>query len=236
MISIAFGPPRRRRAAHGDAGGRVLPVLTDRLRAVDEDNPCGYFESEPAKGLPRQPELIREAEGKAVSIVSSLLRPLRRGGECRVPARLKPCNVGNAAPGAHVPRAVRPAPAGHRGRFPGCDPPPRRPGFPRAGDPRRCPRWTSAPGARAAQGEAVRPLHRAAPRPAPDSAPRSRAHRRGPGPRRGLRGHDAPGGSGPVPPARGASLRTRSLTPAGAPPYHVLFGCTNAALRSGSRV
>lgn len=61
------------------AGG--LPVLTDGLRVADEDNPRGYFEWEPAKRLPREPELIRMAEGKAVKIVSSLLWALPPGYE-----------------------------------------------------------------------------------------------------------------------------------------------------------
>jgi hypothetical protein len=64
------------------AGG--LPVLTDGLRVADEDNPRGYFEWEPAKRLPREPELIRMAEGKAVKIVSSLLWALPPGYEYRV--------------------------------------------------------------------------------------------------------------------------------------------------------
>jgi hypothetical protein len=64
------------------AGG--LPVLTDGLRVADEDNPRGYFEWEPAKRLPREPELIRMAEGKAVKIVSSLLWALPPGYEYRL--------------------------------------------------------------------------------------------------------------------------------------------------------
>jgi hypothetical protein len=64
------------------AGG--LPVLSDGLRVADEDNPRGYFEWEPAKRLPREPELIRMAEGKAVKIVSSLLWALPPGYEYRL--------------------------------------------------------------------------------------------------------------------------------------------------------
>lgn len=64
------------------AGG--FPVLTDHVRTADEDNPRGYFEWEPAKRLPQQPDLIREAEGKAVKIVSSLLWSLPPGPEYRV--------------------------------------------------------------------------------------------------------------------------------------------------------
>jgi hypothetical protein len=53
------------------AGG--MAILTDSQRKPDIDNPRGYCEWEPAKRLPKQPELIDEAEGKAVKVISQLL-------------------------------------------------------------------------------------------------------------------------------------------------------------------
>src|SRR5437868_4046160 len=52
------------------AGGMTL--LTDYERKADEDNPRGYCEWEPAKQLPKQPELIDQAEGKVVKVISQL--------------------------------------------------------------------------------------------------------------------------------------------------------------------
>jgi hypothetical protein len=64
------------------AGGMTL--LTDSERAADSDNPGGYYEWEPAKLLPKQPELIDQAEGKAVKIISQLLLSLPEGRSCKV--------------------------------------------------------------------------------------------------------------------------------------------------------
>ncbi|MCS7316257.1 MAG: hypothetical protein RMI94_12745 [Bryobacterales bacterium] len=85
MIVVVSGLPRSGTSLLMQmlaAGG--MPVLTDQVRAPDTDNPRGYFEWEPAKLLPRQPQLIREAEGKAVKIVSSLLWALPPGHDYRV--------------------------------------------------------------------------------------------------------------------------------------------------------
>jgi hypothetical protein len=64
------------------AGG--FPVLSDGARVADEDNPRGYLEWELAKRLPREPNLIGMAEGKAVKIVSSLLWALPPEHEYRI--------------------------------------------------------------------------------------------------------------------------------------------------------
>jgi hypothetical protein len=64
------------------AGG--LPILTDGERAADVDNPAGYLEWEPIRRLPRQPELMRQAAGKAVKVVSPLLAHLPAGHRYRV--------------------------------------------------------------------------------------------------------------------------------------------------------
>jgi hypothetical protein len=59
------------------AGG--MPLLTDQERRPDVDNPRGYCEWEPIKLLPKQPNRIDEAEGKAVKVISQLLLSLPGG-------------------------------------------------------------------------------------------------------------------------------------------------------------
>ena len=55
------------------AGG--LPLLTDGLREPDDDNPEGYFELEQVKALAIGDQAwLSEAQGRAVKIISSLLR------------------------------------------------------------------------------------------------------------------------------------------------------------------
>jgi predicted AlkP superfamily phosphohydrolase/phosphomutase/tetratricopeptide (TPR) repeat protein len=55
-----------------EAGG--VPVMIDNTRAADISNPFGYYEWERIKYLPRDPFLIGEANGRAVKVVSPLLR------------------------------------------------------------------------------------------------------------------------------------------------------------------
>lgn len=59
-----------------DAGG--LAVVSDGLRAADEDNPRGYFEDERVKNLAQDPDKrwLQEARGKAIKIISYLLKEL----------------------------------------------------------------------------------------------------------------------------------------------------------------
>lgn len=64
------------------AGG--LPVLTDQERKPDIDNPRGYWEWEPVKLLPKQPQRIDEAEGRAVKIISELLFSLPPGRDYKL--------------------------------------------------------------------------------------------------------------------------------------------------------
>src|SRR5580698_3203237 len=64
------------------AGG--LEPLTDRIRGADNDNPRGYFEWESVKQLPVNPALLLQAEGKAVKIVSPLLRHLPLNRDYRI--------------------------------------------------------------------------------------------------------------------------------------------------------
>jgi hypothetical protein len=59
-----------------EAGG--LPVVTDNVRAADDDNPRGYYEDERVKDLAQTSERpwLREARGKAIKIISFLLKDL----------------------------------------------------------------------------------------------------------------------------------------------------------------
>lgn len=65
-----------------DAGG--LPPLVDDLRAPDEDNPKGYYELEQVKQLPTSAEFVRGARGRAVKVISELLRHLPDSERYRV--------------------------------------------------------------------------------------------------------------------------------------------------------
>jgi tetratricopeptide (TPR) repeat protein len=64
------------------AGG--IGIMTDELRAADEDNPRGYLEFEPVKRLLRDSSWLFEARGKAIKIVAPLLVALPAGVACRV--------------------------------------------------------------------------------------------------------------------------------------------------------
>jgi hypothetical protein len=64
------------------AGG--VPVLSDGERRADPDNPRGYYEWERIKLLPQQPDLIAEAEDRAVKAVSQLLFALPPGRSYQV--------------------------------------------------------------------------------------------------------------------------------------------------------
>ena len=57
-----------------EAGG--MAPMTDNLRAADEDNPRGYYEFERVKRLESDQDWLEQARGKAVKVVSALLRHL----------------------------------------------------------------------------------------------------------------------------------------------------------------
>jgi tetratricopeptide (TPR) repeat protein len=61
-----------------------LNVLSDGLRAADEDNPRGYLEFEPVKNLLKDSKWLFEARGRAIKIVTPLLVALPPGLACRV--------------------------------------------------------------------------------------------------------------------------------------------------------
>lgn len=66
------------------AGG--LEVVADGLRTADEDNPKGYFEDERVKALAEtaDKQWLRNARGKAIKIISYLLKELPRQNNYRV--------------------------------------------------------------------------------------------------------------------------------------------------------
>ena len=85
MITIVSGLPRSGTSLMMQmlaAGG--MTVLTDCERKPDADNPRGYYEWEPAKLLPTQPNRIDEAEGKVVKVISQLLLSIPRGRDYKV--------------------------------------------------------------------------------------------------------------------------------------------------------
>ncbi|HRQ36531.1 MAG TPA: sulfotransferase domain-containing protein [Chloroflexota bacterium] len=66
-----------------EAGG--IPPLTDQIRAADDDNPKGYYEFERVKQLDKgDTAWVAEARGKAVKVISQLLRHLPADQEYRV--------------------------------------------------------------------------------------------------------------------------------------------------------
>jgi len=85
VITIVSGLPRSGTSLMMQmllAGG--VPILADGERKADIENPRGYYEWEPAKLLPKQPELIQAAQGKAVKIISQLLFALPDAYQYRI--------------------------------------------------------------------------------------------------------------------------------------------------------
>ncbi len=64
------------------AGG--MGVLTDDIRAPDDDNPAGYFEFEPVKRTRSDASWVPAAAGKAVKVIYLLLADLPLGFSYRV--------------------------------------------------------------------------------------------------------------------------------------------------------
>lgn len=85
MITVVSGLPRSGTSLMMQmlaAGG--MPLLTDEVRAPDNNNPRGYFEFDPVKRLNRDSSWMREARGKGVKIVSPLLRYLPEDENYRI--------------------------------------------------------------------------------------------------------------------------------------------------------
>ena len=64
------------------AGG--VDIVTDDIREANIDNPKGYFEYERVKTLPEDTSWVRELSGRAVKVISFLLRYLPTDLEYRV--------------------------------------------------------------------------------------------------------------------------------------------------------
>jgi hypothetical protein len=64
------------------AGG--MPVLTDGQRSADANNPRGYFELESVKALGKNQDVVGQAEGKVLKVISSLLPSLPKQFQYRV--------------------------------------------------------------------------------------------------------------------------------------------------------
>lgn len=77
VITIVSGLPRSGTSMMMkmlEAGG--IEPLTDGVRAADEDNPKGYYEYERVKQIADDQEWLEEARGKAVKMISALLKHL----------------------------------------------------------------------------------------------------------------------------------------------------------------
>jgi len=57
-----------------EAGG--MQALTDNIRTADEDNPKGYYEFEQVKQIEHDQSWLQDARGKAVKMISALLKHL----------------------------------------------------------------------------------------------------------------------------------------------------------------
>ena len=65
-----------------NAGG-IEPV-TDSIRAADEDNPKGYYELEKVKQLDKDSSWVADCQGKALKVISMLLKPLPSGQHYKI--------------------------------------------------------------------------------------------------------------------------------------------------------
>jgi len=91
MITVVSGIPRSGTSLMMQmmsAGG--MPVLTDGQRSADDNNPRGYFELEAVKSLARNQDVLAQAEGKVVKVISSLLPSLPKDFEYRVVFMCRP--------------------------------------------------------------------------------------------------------------------------------------------------
>lgn len=86
FITIVSGLPRSGTSmmmSALQAGG--MPLVVDRVRAADANNPKGYYEFERVKQLPKgDARWLKDARGKAVKVISALLTFLPPEYEYRV--------------------------------------------------------------------------------------------------------------------------------------------------------
>lgn len=79
IVTIVSGLPRSGTSMMMrmlEAGG--MQVLIDGIRTADEDNPKGYYEFERVKQIEHDQSWLEDAKGKAVKMVSALLKHLSR--------------------------------------------------------------------------------------------------------------------------------------------------------------
>src|SRR3989338_3779619 len=79
VITIVSGLPRSGTSTMMnmlEAGG--MDVLIDNIRKSDEDNPKGYYEFEKVKKIEKDSSWLEDARGKAIKIISVLVRFLPR--------------------------------------------------------------------------------------------------------------------------------------------------------------
>ena len=80
IITIVSGLPRSGTSMMMKmlaAGG--IEALTDNMRTADESNPKGYYEFEKVKELAKDQSWLPDARGRAVKIISALLKHLPPG-------------------------------------------------------------------------------------------------------------------------------------------------------------
>jgi hypothetical protein len=80
IITVVSGLPRSGTSMMMkmlEAGG--IPPLTDKIRTADEDNPKGYYEFERVKQIEHDQSWLEDAKGKAVKMISGLLKHLPQG-------------------------------------------------------------------------------------------------------------------------------------------------------------
>jgi len=65
-----------------EAGG--MQALADNIRTADEDNPKGYYEFEKVKQIEHNSSWLEDARGKAVKMISALLKHLPQGYNYKV--------------------------------------------------------------------------------------------------------------------------------------------------------
>jgi len=85
MITIVSGLPRSGTSMMMQmlgAGG--LPIVTDKTRKPDPDNPRGYLELEKVKQIEKDTSWLGDCEGKAVKMVSALLYHLPKDRRYKV--------------------------------------------------------------------------------------------------------------------------------------------------------
>lgn len=77
LVTIVSGLPRSGTSMMMrmlEAGG--IPVLTDKIREADADNPKGYYEFERVKQIEHDKAWLEDAQGRVVKMISQLLKHL----------------------------------------------------------------------------------------------------------------------------------------------------------------